>query len=72
MDYPIPYHAGTKGTSSNYDDEADLAIEKEFVARAPDKLKSPNTRKAFIEPFETYLGQLLGFGIPPLKYIIRV
>jgi hypothetical protein len=51
--------------------EIELAAEKEMIAKAPDKFKIPTSWKVFAEALETYLGQLLGFGATPLKYVIR-
>ncbi len=42
-----------------------------MIAKAPDKFKIPTSWKVFAEALETYLGQLLGFGATPLKYVIR-
>jgi hypothetical protein len=51
--------------------EIELASKKEMIAKAPDKFKNPISWKVFAEALETYLGQLLGFGATPLKYVIH-
>jgi len=51
--------------------EDDARTDREAVAKAPDKFKSATNWKVFAEALETYLGQLMGSGRVPLKYIIR-
>jgi len=51
--------------------EDDARSDKEPVAKAPDKFKSATSWKIFAEALETYLGQILGSGRIPLRYIIR-
>jgi hypothetical protein len=51
--------------------EDDARVDKEPVAKAPDKFKSATSWKIFAEALETYLGQILGLGCIPLHYIIR-
>ena len=51
--------------------EDDARMDKEIVAKAPDKFKSGSTWKIFAEALETYLSQLLGSGRVPLSYVIR-
>lgn len=51
--------------------EDDARMDKEIIAKAPDKFKTGTTWKIFAEATETYLGQLLGSGWIPLSYIIR-
>jgi len=46
-------------------------MDKEIVAKAPDKFKIGSSWKVFAEALETYLGQLVGSGRVPLKYVIR-
>jgi hypothetical protein len=41
------------------------------VAKAPEKFKNASTWKVFAEAMETYLGQLIGSGRIPLRYVIR-
>jgi hypothetical protein len=45
-------------------------MEKEVVVKAPNKFKNAPTWKVFAEATETYLGQLLGRGRVPLRYVI--
>jgi hypothetical protein len=51
--------------------EDEARMDKEVVAKAPDKFKLGSSWKVFTEALETYLGQLLGSGHVPLKYVIR-
>jgi hypothetical protein len=51
--------------------EDDTKTDKEPVAKMPDKFKSATSWKIFAEALETYLGQLLGSGRIPLRYVIR-
>jgi hypothetical protein len=51
--------------------EDEARMDKEVIAKAPDKFKLGSSWKIFAEALETYLGQLLGSGRVPLKYIIR-
>jgi hypothetical protein len=46
-------------------------MDREIVVKAPDKFKLGSSWKVFAEALETYLGQLLGSGCVPLKYVIR-
>jgi hypothetical protein len=50
--------------------EDDARTDKEPVAKAPDKFKSARAWKIFAEALETYLGQILGSGRIPLRYVI--
>jgi len=51
--------------------EDEAKMDREIVAKAPDKFKLGSSWKVFAEALETYLGQLLGSGCVPLKYVIR-
>jgi hypothetical protein len=51
--------------------EDDARTDKEAIAKAPEKFKTANTWKVFAEATETYLGQLIGSGRIPLRYVIR-
>jgi hypothetical protein len=51
--------------------EDDIHMDKESVAKAPDKLKAGSTWKVFSEAMGTYDSQLLGSGHVPLVYVIR-
>jgi hypothetical protein len=51
--------------------EDDVRADKEPVAKAPDKFKSATSWKIFAKALETYLGQILGSGRIPLRYIIH-
>ena len=51
--------------------EDDARMDKEAVAKAPDKFKSATAWKVFAEAMETYLSQLFGSGRVPLRYVIR-
>jgi hypothetical protein len=51
--------------------EDEAKMDREIVAKAPDKFKLGSSWKVFAEALETYLGQLLGSGRVPLKYVIR-
>lgn len=51
--------------------EDDARMDKESIAKAPDKFKSGIAWKVFAEATETYLGQLMGSGRIPLSYIVR-
>ncbi len=42
--------------------EDDTRLDKEMVAKAPDKLRNANHWKVFAEAMETYLAQLTGSG----------
>jgi hypothetical protein len=50
--------------------EDDVRMDKEIIAKTPDKFKHGTTWKVFAEATETYLGQLLGSGRIPLSYIV--
>jgi hypothetical protein len=52
--------------------EDDARMDKEMVAKAPEKFKTASSWKVFSEAFETYLGQILGSGRIPLRYVIRM
>jgi hypothetical protein len=49
--------------------EDNARMDKEVVAKAPDKFKTGTAWKVFAEATETYLGQLLGSGRILLSYI---
>ncbi len=51
--------------------EDDARMDKEVIAKAPDKFKTGTTWKVFAEATKTYCGQLLGSGHMPLSYIIH-
>jgi len=51
--------------------EDDARMDKETVAKAPEKFKTASSWKVFSEVLETYLGQILGSGRIPLRYVIR-
>jgi len=51
--------------------EDDARLDKETVAKMPDKFKLASNWKIFSEAMETYLTQLLGSGRVPLSYVIR-
>ncbi len=51
--------------------EDDARMDKEIMAKAPDKFKNGIAWKVFAKATETYLGQLLGSGRIPLSYVIR-
>ena len=51
--------------------EDDARLDKETVAKMPDKFKLASNWKIFSEAMETYLSQLLGSGRVPLSYVIR-
>ena len=51
--------------------EDDARTNKEPVAKMLDKFKSATSWKIFAKALETYLGQLLGSGRIPLRYVIR-
>jgi hypothetical protein len=50
--------------------EDDARMDKETVAKAPEKFKTASSWKVFSEVLETYLGQILGSGrIPEAVYL---
>jgi hypothetical protein len=49
----------------------DARMDKEIVAKAPDKFKTGTAWKVFAEATNMYLGQLMGSGYIRLSYIIR-
>jgi len=51
--------------------EDEARADKEPVAKAPDKFKTATSWKIFAEAMKTYLGQILGSGRIPLRYVIR-
>jgi hypothetical protein len=51
--------------------EDDTRVDKELVAKAPDKFRNASHWKVFAEAMETYLAQLTGSGRVPLSYVIR-
>jgi hypothetical protein len=51
--------------------EDDARLDKETIAKMPDKFKLASNWKIFSEAIETYLSQLLGSGRVPLSYVIR-
>jgi hypothetical protein len=51
--------------------EDDARMDKEMIAKAPENFKTASSWKVFSEALETYLGQILGSGRIPLRYVIR-
>jgi hypothetical protein len=51
--------------------EDDARMDKESIAKAPEKFKTASSWKVFYKALETYLGQILGSGWIPLWYVIR-
>jgi len=50
--------------------EDDRKLDKESIAKAPEKFKSEASWKLFFKALETYLGQMLGSGCILLCYVI--
>jgi hypothetical protein len=50
--------------------EDDRKLDKESIAKAPEKFKTEASWKLFFKALETYLGQMLGSGCILLCYVI--